>query len=68
MCEVMQQLVRTEEGEKAKCYTAADIHLQMLHGQYVLEAKRMQRLHGDICEDCLQENAAAARASHEEAA
>jgi hypothetical protein len=56
MCEVMQQLVRIEKSEKAKCYAAADFHLQMFYGQAALEAKRMQKFHGERCEECIQDS------------
>jgi hypothetical protein len=55
MCDTMRTLQRNEEEQRVKCYGEADPHLQALHGQYALDAMRVQRFHGDLCEECLQE-------------
>jgi hypothetical protein len=54
MCDSMRTLQRNEEEQKAKCYGEADADLRVLYGQYLLDSRRMQRFHGDRCEECLQ--------------
>lgn len=55
MCEVMPELKRIEESEKANCNATTDFHLQMFYGQATLEARRMQKVHRDRCEQWMQE-------------
>jgi hypothetical protein len=52
MCGTMAELYAAERSALAELKTTDDRHLQMLYGQWALEAQRMQRFHAERCEEC----------------
>jgi hypothetical protein len=65
-CETMQELKDAESNARGLCRASKDDdHLQMLYGEWALEAKRMQRIHWDSCYDC-QNNVVETSSTHKE--
>ena len=51
-CDEMNELTDAEERARKLCRMAMSDHLQMLYGQWMLDAQRVQRIHFELCETC----------------
>ena len=51
-CDEMNELVDAEGWSRKLCHMAMSDHLQMLYGQWMLDAKRVQSIHFELCETC----------------
>lgn len=55
MCRILTQMKEAESDARRWCNADEDDHLQILYGQWALEAVRMQHIHADLCQVCMDQ-------------
>ena len=51
-CREMAELEFAEKLARAMCKKSESDHIQMIYGQWALDAVRVQRVHFELCETC----------------